>query len=280
MKNLRFHWLEGGSCRHFEKSTFRAGKWRVQSYPSFFGVLEHPEQGIFLFDTGYSPRFFEATQQFPEKLYALMTPVSCGEKDTCAAQLSSLGLSPSDVKGIFLSHFHADHVAALHYFPKAKVYFAGSGLKKMEALSRFHQVKNGFLAALVPADIWSRATLLEHTKKVALPKKLAPFETGFDLLGDSSLLAIPLDGHMNGHTGIYFECGQGGVFLVADAVWHSASYRENVGPLGIARLLIREWDTYLATIRSLHELHRRHAGSRELAIVPSHCEEFKGKFRG
>lgn len=280
MKKLRFHWLEGGSCRHFERSTYARGRWRVVDYSSFFGVLEHPSLGLFLFDTGYSPRFFSATERFPEKLYALATPVSCGEGDTCAAKLEGLGFSPSDVKGIFLSHFHADHMAALHYFPEAKLHFAGEGLRKMQALPRFSQVKNGFLASLVPADVWKRAALLEDARRVSLAPALAPFTDGFDVLGDGSLLAVPLEGHMAGHTGLYFECGAGGVLLVGDAVWHSASIRENSGPLAVARLLIRDWARYQATIARLHELHARHAGGRELHLVPSHCAEFRGKFRG
>ena len=279
MKRVRFHWLEGGRCRHLEKSTLASGRWRVVDYSSFFGVLEH-ESGLYLFDTGYSPRFFEATKRFPEKLYSLATPVTCGEHDTCAAQLGGLGFSAEDVKGIFISHFHADHMAALHDFPKAKVYFSAEGLRKMEGLSRFSQVRNGFLSSLVPADIWARAVPLEHAQPAALPSSLAPFTEGFDLLGDGSVLAVPLEGHMKGHTGIYFECGRGGVLLLGDAVWHSASIRENVGPLAVARLLIRDWATYLGTIRRLHELHKRHEAGGELHLVPSHCAEFRGMFRG
>lgn len=280
MKKIRFHWLEGGRCRHLEKSTYRKGKWKAKDYPSFFGVLEHPDQGLFLFDTGYSPRFQEVTRSFPEKLYALATPVTCDEGDTCASQLSALGARASDIRGVFVSHFHADHMAALHYFPQAKIYFAGDGLRRMEALSRFHQVRQGFLAGLVPSDIWARAVLQEDAKPVTLPSQLAPFTQGFDLLGDSSLLAVPLEGHMLGHTGLYFECGQGSVLLVADAVWHSASIRENVGPLPLARLLMSDWRAYQETIGRLHELHQRHEKGGGLFLVPSHCEEFRGKFRG
>ncbi len=272
---MRFHWLEGGYCRHVEKSTYRAGSLKMREYPSFFGVLEHPKEGLFLFDTGYSPRFATATKSFPEKLYAMMTPVTCAESDTAKVQLKTRGFSPDDVKGIFVSHFHADHVAALRDFPKAKIYFAGDGLRRMEALSRFRQVTSGFLSALVPESIWDRAVLLEEAKAVPLPKILRPFETGFDILGDESLLAVPLEGHMRGHTGLYFRSQKGPVFLVADSVWHSDSFRKLVPPIQAARLLMADWKRYEKTIRDLHALWER---EKDLYIVPSHCTDFRGAF--
>jgi len=277
MNQLRFHWLEGGHCRHLEKSTYRLGAWKALDYPSFFGVLEHPGEGIFLFDTGYSPRFHEATAHLPEKIYAMMTPVTCSEADTSHAQLRKLGHSPDDVKGIFVSHFHADHMAALHYFPKAKLYFVGAGLRKMQSLARWRQVKSGFLAGLLPTDIWKRAVMLEDARPVSLPALLAPFTRGFDFLGDGSMLAVPLEGHMLGHTGLFFQSQKGPVFLIADAVWHSESYRRQVGPLFAARLLMHDWAEYQETIRRLHELHKR---GGELQLVPSHCTEFRGVFSG
>lgn len=274
---IRFHWLEGGRCRHVEKATYRAGKLRLRDYPSFFGILEHPREGIFLFDTGYSPRFAAATRAFPEKLYALMTPVSCGDGETCFAQLGQRGFNEQDVRGIFVSHFHADHVAALHFFPKARVYFAGAGLRKLEALSRFRQVTSGYLASLVPDDIWERAELLENARAARLPKILSPFEQGFDLLGDGSLLAVPLAGHMRGHTGLYFESQRGPVLLVADAVWHSDSIRQLVPPIAAARLLMENWRDYEGTIHALHAIRKR---EKSLHLVPSHCDEFRGVFLG
>ncbi|MGZ3672105.1 MAG: MBL fold metallo-hydrolase [Bdellovibrionota bacterium] len=274
---IRFHWLEGGHCRHMEKSTYREGSFKTRAYPSFFGVLEHPTEGLFLFDTGYSPRFEEATKSFPEKLYALMTPVTCSPEDTCQHQLKQRGFSERDVKGIFISHFHADHVAALHYFPHSRIYFAGNGLRRMEALVRLRQVTNGFLPGLLPEDIWKRAVLLEDAKPVSLPKILSPFTDGFDLLGDGSLLAVPLEGHMSGHTGLYFRSQKGPVLLVADSVWHSDSYRKLVPPIAAARLLMHDWDTYQRTLHSLHKIWKR---EKELHLVPSHCTDFRGVFLG
>ncbi len=48
---------------------------------------------------------------------------------------------------------------------------------------------------------------VEDKKTISLPSHYAPFDTGFDLLGDGSLLAVELPGHAKGQ--FYQDCYKG-----------------------------------------------------------------------
>ena len=88
---------------------------------ALIGIIHHPKHGLTLFDTGYSPRFDQATQAFPFSLYRLITPVTTSSDHTALAIIKRLGYQPSDVKRILLSHFHGDHTCGLRDFPEADI---------------------------------------------------------------------------------------------------------------------------------------------------------------
>jgi glyoxylase-like metal-dependent hydrolase (beta-lactamase superfamily II) len=78
-----------------------------------FALLQHPRFGPMLFDTGYSYRFFDETKNFPNRFYRWMTPVTLHEEDLVVNQLLTFDLRPKDITHVFISHFHADHIASL-----------------------------------------------------------------------------------------------------------------------------------------------------------------------
>src|SRR5690606_25339194 len=109
------------------------------------GLILHETFGPILFDTGYHRRFFTATEAFPERLYRLMTPVRYDEAESLEIQLSRLGLASQDIAGVFVSHFHGDHIAGLRAFPKAHIFCAREGLDRIRQGSRFTRVRQGLL---------------------------------------------------------------------------------------------------------------------------------------
>src|SRR6266498_933926 len=110
--------LHAGYCSSPEHIAIQGGAWRHIHFPAMFALLEHPRFGAMLFDTGYSYRFFEETKTFPNRVYRWMTPVTLREEDLAVNQLSISEIRPSDITHIFISHFHADHIAALADFDR------------------------------------------------------------------------------------------------------------------------------------------------------------------
>lgn len=261
--------LRAGSCVHPAGVVLPGRGWRALTFPAAVGVIRHPRQGVVLFDTGYSPRFHDATRRLPYRIYALITPVSIGPEETVAARLGGMGLAPEDVALVVVSHFHADHVGAARDFPRARFVCAEKAWTAVRGLSGLRALRAGFLPSLLPEDFEHRLDFLEACPLVRLPADLAPFEQAWDVLGDGSLLAVPLPGHAPGHVGLYLPSVGQGLFLVADAAWRFESIAGPAWPHPLASLVLHDVRAYRETLARLHQLHR---ANPHLRMVPSHCE--------
>lgn len=240
-------------------------------FPALAALIIHPDEGPILFDTGYDPAFFAATEPFPERLYRWVTPVTLEPGQAVGDQLARFGFAPGDIRTVVVSHFHGDHIAGLTRFPRARILCARAGLDQLQRNGRFARARQGLLAALAPTDIGTRAAFFEDRPEVALGPDLAPFETGADLLGDGSLLAVQLPGHCPGHWGLLVrQLDDRTRFLIADAAWSSGAVRDDVPPPRLTTALLGQTGAYRQT---LHDLHRLWARNPAVIVTPSHCSE-------
>lgn len=271
MKRCRVHILRAGHCSHPAVMTRRDAGLKAIPFPALAALIVHPDEGAVLFDTGYDPAFFEATRTWPEILYRWTTPAFLAPGEAVADQLPAFGVRPSEVRAVVVSHFHGDHVAGLHRFSGARIFCARAGLEQVRRPGRFARVRQGVLAALAPADIATRATFFEDRPQVPLGPDLAPFETGADLFGDGSLLAVHLPGHCPGHWGLIVrQEDDRSRFLIADASWSSGAVRDDVPPPRLTTALLGDTGPYRRTLNALHRLWARNP---ELLVTPSHCSE-------
>lgn len=270
VRSLTF--LEAGHTEQLEKFVNPiSGKWRKIRFPSTVAVVEHSTAGILLFDTGYSPRFHEQTRYFPEKVYAMITPVEITPEETALAKIKKLGLNPNDINHVVLSHFHADHIAGASDFTKAKYIYSKRELDYFKSIPRVMQIKGGFIAGLLPTDLESRAMIADEFP-IPLPE-LGPSWMGKDLLGDESVFAVSLPGHTLGQIGLYIRDVKGKSYLlVADAAWITPSFEENIMPMGIAQIVFFQPTEYRKTLTRIHELYCKHKASGKLEIVTCHCD--------
>src|SRR5687767_10160459 len=187
--------LKAGFCTNPEHIVIRRGYWKHIPFPAMFALIEHARFGVMLYDTGYSQRFFDETRRYPNKLYAQITPVHLKEDEVAICQLEARGIRAQDVERVFISHFHADHVAALGDFTHASyvhfphAYEAVRNLRGIKALSK------AYLAGLIPSDFEQRRSPIPMAQAINLPPEYAPFTRGYDLLGDESVIAVELPGH-------------------------------------------------------------------------------------
>ncbi len=262
--------LAAGHCTHLEAMVMAGGALRQVKFPALVGVIRHPRHGLVLFDTGYSQRFFEETSGFPASIYRQTTPVVYQASDGVAAQLTARGLRPEDVSLVLLSHFHADHIGGARDFPRARFVCYADAWRRIRHLTGFAALKQAFLPGLLPPDFEARTQAVEDLQEVELPERLRPFEVGADLFGDGSVVVVPLPGHAVGHYGVLIDTEPAPTFLVADACWLSQAFRENLLPHPLANLIFDDPQAYRASLRRIHELHRR---DPLVQILPSHCRE-------
>lgn len=270
---IRYEIFEAGHCCHPERTALSGGTYSAVAFPALCFLLYHPDKGAILFDTGFSSRFSGMCRKWPGRLYNLLLPVEIGEKEDLAVQLrDKAGINPADVRTIIVSHFHNDHIAGLMDFPAARILCGKAAYDAARSLGPFSGVLHGLSPALLPQDMASRVSFIEDTKPVDTSHALSAFAQGYDLFGDASIVAIPLPGHAPGHYGLFFTDTDGRqVFLVADACWSSATYRELRMPHPVTRLVHQDWKAYTGTIHKLHQISQ---DNKNTLIIPSHCREF------
>jgi glyoxylase-like metal-dependent hydrolase (beta-lactamase superfamily II) len=267
---VKLSFLEAGYTKHPEATVLSGGSRRSIKFGSSVAVIEHPSAGVILFDTGYSERFYAETRRFPNKIYALITPVTVAPEASAAAQLRARGIAAGDVRSVVLSHFHADHVAGAADFPRARYVFQHEAYLNVRDRGTVARIAAGFLPGLLPADFDDRSRPLFGAEARA-GLGIGAYDVGWDLCGDGSVVLVDLPGHARGHSGLIVRAGDGqSWFLVADACWTSRSYRERRMPHRVAGLIMDDWGTYRRTLDGLHDFAAAHP---DVHIVPCHCAE-------
>jgi glyoxylase-like metal-dependent hydrolase (beta-lactamase superfamily II) len=270
MTPIKVNFFQAGYCTHPEAIVIRDGKWKTSKFPAVFALITHPEHGAILYDTGYSSRFYQETRNLPYRIYALTTPVYFQPEESASAQLQKFGITPKAVNYIIVSHFHADHVGGLRDFPNAKFICFESAYTAVKNLRGIAATKAGFLPGLLPPDFADRTIFVETKRTIALPL-CDTFDTGLDLFGDGSLVAVELPGHVTGQLGLFFtDINEQSYFLIADACWLSRAYQEFIQPHPIASLIFASKHDYIDTLQRIHQLHKLNPN---LKIIPAHCAD-------
>ncbi len=277
MNSIRVDYLRVGQCRHLECMAARGGRWGLIDFPSYCALIRHPQAGWILFDTGYAEHFFSATRQLPERLYALALPIDLPPEEQLLVQLAKRGLTPADISLVVVSHYHGDHVAGLRDFPGGRFIASRKDTDALRRLGPWRASLQGQLHKLLPEDYWQRLSYAEDLASVELPGWMSPFTQAWDLLGDGSLLVMPLPGHSGGQLGLLVPEAEGGpVLLAADACWSLPACREGRLPSPLVRLFTADPTAYRKTFAQLGELARREP---VLRILPSHCTASANRFQ-
>jgi glyoxylase-like metal-dependent hydrolase (beta-lactamase superfamily II) len=260
-----------GFCKNIGALTMRGEPWTVTKFPAICALIQHPSGRNIVFDTGYARRFYDVTSKLPYKFYAWFTPVTIDSEDELHAQLMRDGIQPQDIDTVIISHFHADHLGGLNDFPGSSLIASKNAFTAMRALSPVKAVKTGFIPDLIPDDFNHRLMPVEQFPTIPILDQLPGFQSGWDLFGDGSVVAVPLPGHAKDQFGIYFRDEQNGeTFLVADAAWSSRAIRENRSPSALAYSAVDNGRDFDIVMNKLHHISKIRP---EVKLVPSHCSE-------
>ena len=157
-------------------------------------LIKHA-QGWFLWDTGIA----DAVAAIPNGLApADPKAVTWKRPKTLAAQLEQLGLKPSDIKAMAVSHTHPDHIGNVEMFPTAMLYvqkaeYDWPGADNKPRFKPEHPV-----------------TLVEGDR---------------DIFGDGSLTILSTPGHTPGHQSLLVKLPKTGeIVLSGDAVHFKANW--------------------------------------------------------
>jgi glyoxylase-like metal-dependent hydrolase (beta-lactamase superfamily II) len=291
--------LNTGFVYGLDALVVRGEPWKWAKLPCLTALIQHPDAGWGLFDTGYSPRFFDATRAMPYRIYRWLTPVEISYQGSQLAQLAHYGLTTDDIRWIFLSHLHGDHCCGVRDFPQASILVSRQAISEILPLRGLAALRAAYLPELLDErlsglglqDPTSGSEILasqggagrlqnqdpaRHTgsRGTAPGFKLYPldcpiFGYNVDLFGDGSCLAIPLPGHAAGQMGLLVHSDAGPTLLAADAAWDYRAIEQDrdVHPL-IHRLITHDPSAAKETLGRLQEFHKKNPDTE---LVYSHC---------
>lgn len=228
--------------------------------PILAWVMEHPE-GIIVVDTGESseasdPRYFPSWHPY----YRGSVRFDVKPEEEIGPQLRNMGIGPSDVRTLVLTHLHTDHVGGLRHFPGARVLAPGQDLRLARSL-------RGRLLGYLP-HLWPKSfdpALIDFGQDGP-----GPFERAHAVTRDGDVLVVPTPGHTPGHVSVVVRGGNATRFLAGDA-----SYDQRL-------LLDGRPDGVSASPGVAAETMRRissFAGTEPLVYLPSHDPESADRLR-
>ncbi len=261
----RVRLLNSGYCTQLGCLAGRS-RWGPTPFHAVFVYLEHPQHGISIIDTGYSPFFLSATRSFPERLYRWATPMHLDPRGDARSILVAGGFEPDRAARLFVSHFHADHIAGLRHFDRTPFVYRRAALEHLLKETVGKQVHHGFLARLLPEDFQARGLPIEEERFVQGSGEFGDFRI-HDYWGDGDLLLVDLPGHAIGHTGYVIRTETERIFYVVDACWDRDAMLQGRPLPRPARRLQFSYRDYVQTQEKL----RGFAARRECLLLACHC---------
>jgi glyoxylase-like metal-dependent hydrolase (beta-lactamase superfamily II) len=262
--------LNTGYCTANQQTLLRHAPRRTVNVYALAALLEHPREGLLLFDTGYAPRILEAFRAFPSSIYGFLTPTTTQEEWSAICQIQSLGYTANEIRKVIISHLHADHIAGLHDFPNP-TFLLSPEAAKISSSQGFSALKHGFITSLFPKTV--RTQEVDSFQHQDLPE----LAQTHDIFGDGLLRLIQLPGHARGQLGLFVKTTRGPVLLAADGCWSTQAYRDNRPPSQFAMRFL--FDNLQETLKTLEHLHNFHKANPNILIIPSHCSEIAARVK-
>lgn len=171
-------------------------------FPSF--LIEHPD-GLVLIDTGINPAAANDPVAAYGELGMQLFPDGFPRDLAVDTQLEKLGIRPTDIDTVVMTHLHLDHTGLMPLFKHAQ--FIG-GVNEM----RF---------AYWPDPVQQEGFYWIDDFRFLRENPSQWMEVGphdHDLFGDNSVILYHLPGHSPGQLGILVRTPEGNIFLASDIV--------------------------------------------------------------
>jgi glyoxylase-like metal-dependent hydrolase (beta-lactamase superfamily II) len=169
-------------------------------------------------------------------------------------QLKDLGILPSDVRHVVMTHLHTDHAGGLHHFPDNEILVSRAELAYAEGL---RGRLRGYPNKRWPA--WFDPTLVD------LPSvPFGPFPASMALTHEGDVTLVPVPGHSPGQLAVVVDEGDHAVFLAGDS-----SYTQDA----LLRGVVDGVGPDEAAERLTHERIRAYAADTPTVYLPAHDPE-------
>ncbi|MGD0642369.1 MAG: N-acyl homoserine lactonase family protein [Roseiarcus sp.] len=216
--------------------------------PTYAFAVEHRD-GVVLVDTGASAALKRLPRWHP--YFRLAVRFDIEPEEEAGPRLRALGIGPSDVKLVVVTHLHIDHDAGLAAFPRSRTLVSPGEIRSASGLAG--QIR-GYLPQRWPSSF-------DPEPLVFAAERYGPFARSRRLTADGAVIAVPTPGHTPDHVSIVVEDGDCTVVMAGDASYSEASLIE-----GRLDGISPNEASALATLSRLREL----AAARPTVFLPTH----------
>jgi glyoxylase-like metal-dependent hydrolase (beta-lactamase superfamily II) len=186
-------------------------------------LIEHPK-GLILFDTGWhrevnpNGKYSRIAQIKHMRLYRyIVNQAKLPEEQAIDEQLNGMGILPSDLDFVIMSHLDIDHASGLKHVKDAK--------KILVSGEEYDDAKKYPLR--YAKEMWDGVTFSIFQFKNT---GIGPRGKSFDLFGDGSIQLVNIPGHSNGLTAILVSNNKKYVLLFSDGGYATKSWKESIIP--------------------------------------------------
>lgn len=218
--------------------------------PIWTFAIEHPD-GVVVVDAGATPDYNDdaSWRNDPRggKLIRSFIRIAVDPDETLPAQLDEIGIAPSQVTGLVLTHQHIDHTAAVPAFQRATIWTTQAEDAAADRIGAF-------------AWRWRNdATNVKHidTLGTTRPDDPTGFGAGVDLSADGAIRAFHTPGHTPGSVTIRLVTDQRTLWFTGDTSFTAATMNPTQPTAGIH-----------TDMKAVRELHAQMAGQE--VLLPSH----------
>lgn len=222
----------------------------------FVHVLQHPEQGLFLVDSGV-----EAEVHGEDSAIGGLVASVAG-LDELKVQLDTrtlLARQAAAPSGVLLTHLHLDHVMGLPDIPAGTPLYSGPG---EAGASSF---ENLFVQGTTDRELSGHAALQEWQFPAPAAGAPSGISAVLDVFGDGTLWALHVPGHTPGSTAYVARSTAGPVLFTGDACHTAWGWQQGVEPGSFSSDAPRSRHS----LQALRALAQRHPG---MAVRLGHQE--------
>jgi N-acyl homoserine lactone hydrolase len=221
-------------------------------------LVDHPEAGALLIDTGLHPSVAvdPSKNLGPVSAFAFKD-LEMKPDQAIPAQLRALGREAADVRAVVMTHLHVDHASAMSEFPDATFVFSTAEWGAATTKGQFH----GYMRRQFDHAFDYRTLDFDGPDA----DSFSTFGRSFDLLGDGSIRLVFTPGHTLGHMSVVLQLDGRELLVAGDAIYLERSLRDKAAPY-------RMEDEHLFR-RSLREIELFAREAPDAVIVPGHDME-------